>query len=93
MAKSRDPVDRWMDEVFGGTQPSLRESPAFEPVPTSSEIRADRTAQVARQIIEAEKEQRQADGARLRQARLRKEAQHRASKSGTSERRQPGEAD
>jgi hypothetical protein len=53
-------------------------------VPTSSERKAERTAQVARTITEAEKEQRQATKARLQQARLEKEAQSRTGQTSNT---------
>ncbi len=94
MTKSRSPMERWIDEILGSSQPSLGPTPAFKPVLTSSELMADWTTHVARQITEAEKEQRQAQGAWLRQARLEKEAQVSASQaSNDPESQQPGEAD
>ena len=74
---SQDPVDLWMDAILGRPVPSFRQISTFVPGPTASEQQAERTTQVARQIIGADKEQRQADRARLRQARLEKEAQGR----------------
>ena len=94
MTKSRSPMDRWIDEILGSSQPSIGPTPAFKPMLTSSELTADRTTHMARQITEAEKEQRQAQGAWLRQARLEKEARVRASQaSNDPQTQQPGEAD
>ena len=77
MTKPRISVDLWIDELLGSRQPSLPQADGPEVVPTSSERKAERTAQVARTITEAEKEQRQANKARLQQARLEKEARDR----------------
>ena len=94
MTKSRSPMERWIDEILGSSQPPLGPTPAFKPVLTSSELMADRTTHVARQIIAAEKDQRQAQGAWLRQARLEKEARVRAIQaSNDPQTQQPGEAD
>ncbi len=84
MTKPRISVDLWIDELLGSRQPSLPQADGPEVVPTSSEWKAERTAQVARTITEAEKEQRQANKARLQQARLEKEAQHRAGQTSST---------
>ena len=60
MTKSRSPMERWIDEILGSSQPPLGPTPAFKPMLTSSELMADRTTHMARQITEAEKNQRQA---------------------------------
>ena len=78
MTKSRNSLDLWLDRILGIRQLSPLQTSVSGPVPTPSERKADQTAQVARAIAEAEKEQRQANKARLRQARLEKEAQDRA---------------
>ena len=94
MTKSRSPMDRWIEDILGSPQPSLGPTPAFKPVLTSSELMADRTTHVARQIIAAEKDQRHAQGAWLRQARLEKEARVRASQAlNDPQTHQPGGAD
>ncbi len=94
MTKSQSPVDGWIDDVFGRAGPSSLQTPVFKPVPTPLEQKAEQTAHVARRIIEAEKEQRQANGARLRQARLEKEARDRASHvSNDPQKQQLDEAD
>jgi hypothetical protein len=74
MTKPRISVDLWIDNLLGARQPSLPQASSSEVVPTSSERKAERTAQVARTITEAEKELRQANKARLQQARLEKKA-------------------
>ncbi len=81
MTKSRSPMDRWIDDLLGRPQPSLEETPAFKPMLTASELTAERTTHVARQITEAERERRQANGAWLRQARLEKEERARAGRA------------
>ena len=63
MTKPRISVDLWIDNLLGARQPSLPQASSSEVVPTSSVRKAERTAQVARTITEAEKEQRQANKA------------------------------
>ena len=84
MAKPTISVDLSIDNLLGTRQPSLPRADGPEVVPTSSERKAERTAQVARTIIEAEKEQRQANKARLQQARLEKEAQGRTGQTSST---------
>ncbi|WP_210526644.1 hypothetical protein [Rubellimicrobium arenae] len=78
MRKSPGTVDGWIGDIFRNTQSSVPPTPAFRPTQTPSEKRADETTRVAREITEAAKERLQADVARLRQARLEKEAVDRA---------------
>ena len=84
MTKPRISVDLWIDNLLGTRQPSLPQSDGSEVVPTSSERKAERTAQVARTIMEAEKEQRQANKARLQQARLEKKAKDRTVRTSST---------
>lgn len=84
MTKPRISVDLWIDNLLGSRQPSLPQAKASEAVPTSSERKAERTAQVARTMTEAEKEQRQANKARLQQARLEKEAQDKTGQTSST---------
>ena len=84
MAKPRTGLDLWIDKLLGARQPSLFQADGPEVVPTSSERKAERTAQVARTITEAEKEQRQANKARLQRARLEREAQERTGRTSNS---------
>ena len=88
MTKSQSPMDRWIDDILGSPQPSLGPTPVFKPMLTSSELMADRTTHVARQITEAEREQRQANGAWLRKARLEKEERVRASQASSDPKKQ-----
>ena len=74
MTKPKISFDLWIDELLGSRQPSLPQADGPEVVPTSSERKAERTALVARRIIEADQEQRPANKARLQQARLEKKA-------------------
>jgi hypothetical protein len=84
MTKPRLSMDLWIDTLLGTRQPSLPQADGPEVVPTSSERKAERTAQVARTITEAEKEQRQATKARLQQARLEKEARVRTGQTSST---------
>jgi hypothetical protein len=84
MTKPRIGLDLWIDELLGTREPSLPQANAAEAEPTSSERKAERTAQVARTITEADKEQRQANKARLQQARLEKEAQGRTGQTSST---------
>lgn len=65
----------------------LTEHNLFKPKPSKAETRADITSQVARAIISAEAERREAKTARLRQARL--EAELKAEGSKPSRRDKP----
>jgi len=78
MAKVQDELTRWTADVFGGRQPSLPPTPEYKATPTPAERKRAQTAEAARQIIEAETDQRHANSARLRQARLERKAQNRA---------------
>ncbi len=82
MTKARDELDHWIAEVFGTRQRPLPVLPEFKAPPTPAERKRAQTAEAARQIIQAEKDQRQANSARLRQVRLEKEAQRRATGDG-----------
>jgi hypothetical protein len=84
MTKPRISMDLWIDTLLGTPHPSLPPADGPEVVPTSSERKAERTAQVARTITEAEKEQRQANKARLQQARLEKEARDRTGQASST---------
>lgn len=71
----------WPGEEPAPRPPSLEgvgERPGFRPPRSRAEIRADETTRVAREIIEAETEKRQANIARLDRARRTHEAEQAA---------------
>jgi hypothetical protein len=70
--------------IFDGLAPEgapLAEVPPYNRVLTPAERRAAETTRVAREITDAEAEKRQADVARLREARLLREAEDKAAKA------------
>jgi hypothetical protein len=67
--------------IFDGLAPEgapLAEVPPYNRVLTPAERRAEETTRVAREITGAEAERRQSDVARLREARLQREAEEKA---------------
>ena len=68
----------WLEATFLKPQGSEPRVSAYSPVPTRSDIKAEEATRVAREVTEAAAEKRHAQVARLRQARLEKEAQDEA---------------
>lgn len=87
-----------LDQLWPGDVPPDLPSPAeglgapagFRPPRTPAETRADETTRVAREMIDAVVEERQAKTARLRRARLEKEAQKAAEPTPPKTRRKRG---
>ena len=80
MTKSRpDASDAgWLERFMSGTKPVETAAPAFRPQLSPSERKADERTRVARQMTDADTEKRSALTARLKAARLEKEAEDRA---------------
>ncbi len=72
--KDHTNMERWIARTFGNTLPVVPQTPAFRPPLTPYERRAEETTRAAREITESERERSQADVARLRQARLERDA-------------------
>ena len=73
----------WLEATFLTPQSSEPRVSAYRPVPTRSDIKAEEATRVAREFTEAAAERRQAQVARLRQARLEKEASDKAQAAAT----------
>ena len=80
----------WLKLYLSKLDPPATERPAFRAVLSPAEEKAERTARVARELIEAETEERQATTARLRAARLGKDANSRVDPTQGSARQQGG---
>ena len=74
-----DPSDPdWLERFMAGTKPADTAVPAFRPKPSPSERKADERTRVVREITDAATEKRSTATARLKAARLGKEAEDRA---------------
>ena len=80
MTKSRpDNSDAgWLERFMSGTKPGDTAAPAYRPQPSASERKADERTRAVREMTEAATEKRSALTARLKAARLGKEAEDRA---------------
>lgn len=67
----------WLEKFMAGTSADTK-APAFRPVQSPSEQKAAETTRVFREMTEAATDQRQATAAKLRAARLAREADARA---------------
>ena len=79
MTKPKDsiPRDSWFNQFVAGTSQDTH-VPAFRATPSPSERKADESTRVAREATAAAAEKRQATTAKLKAARLAKEAEDRA---------------
>ena len=68
----------WLEKFMAGTKPVETAIPAFRPQASPSERKADERTRAVREMTDAATEKRQAATARLKTARLEKEAQDRA---------------
>ena len=68
----------WLERFMSGTQPVETAAPAFRPQPSLSERKADERTRAVREITDAATEKRSTTTARLKAARLGKEAEDRA---------------
>jgi hypothetical protein len=68
----------WLERFMAGTTPVERAVPAFRPQPSPSERKADERTRVVREMTDAATEKRSTTTARLKAARLEKEAGDRA---------------
>ncbi|HVG49669.1 MAG TPA: hypothetical protein VM899_16210 [Rubellimicrobium sp.] len=66
--------DDWLERYFPKLQAGGADPSKFRPVLSPTEEKAEKTARAARELIEAENEARRAAAARLRAARLGKQA-------------------
>ena len=71
----------WFESLSGERPAAIAAVPPHRRVLTPAEVKARETTRVAREFTDAEAEQRQAQVARLKQARLEKEAQEEAAKA------------
>ena len=79
MTKPKDttPKDSWFDKFVSGTSKDMA-VPAFRAVQSPSERKADESTRVAREATESAAQKRQDTVAKLKAARLAKEAEDRA---------------
>lgn len=68
----------WLERFMSGTKPVETAAPAFRPQSSPSERKADERTRTVREMTDAATEKRQATTARLKAARLEKEAEDRA---------------
>ena len=68
----------WLERFMAGTEPVETAVPTFRPQSSPSERRADERTRVVREMTDAATEKRSAATARLKAARLEKEAEDRA---------------
>ena len=68
----------WLERFMSGTKPVETAVPAFRPKLSNSEHKADERTRAVREMTDAATEKRQAATARLKAARLGKEAEDRA---------------
>ena len=68
----------WLEKFMAGTKPAETAVPAFRPQSSPSERKADERTRVVREMTDAASEKRSATTARLKAARLGKEAEDRA---------------
>jgi hypothetical protein len=77
--KDPDPSNSdWLERFMAGTAPVTRGVPAFRPQPSLSERKADERTRAVREMTDSETEKRLTTTARLKAARLGKEAEDRA---------------
>ena len=79
MTKPKDttPADSWFDKFVSGTSQD-QARPAFQAPKSPSEKKAEESTRFAREVTDAAAEKRQATVAKLKAARLAKEAEDRA---------------
>ena len=70
--------DAWLERFFAGTSAETK-PPAFRPTPSPSEQKAAETTRASRTMTETATDQRQAAAARLKAARLARDAEAGAS--------------
>ena len=68
----------WLEKFMSGTKPVETAAPAFRPQPSPSEQKADERTRLVREMTDAATEKRSTTTARLKAARLGKEAEDRA---------------
>ena len=77
--KAPDPSNSdWLERFMAGTTPVTTGVPAFRPQPSPSERKADERTRLVREMTDGATEQRLTTTARLKAARLAKEAEDRA---------------
>lgn len=77
--KAPDPPNAdWLERFMAGTTPVKTGVPAFRPQPSPSERKADERTRAVREMTDSETEKRLTTTARLKAARLGKEAEDRA---------------
>jgi hypothetical protein len=77
--KTPDPSNGdWLERFMAGTTPVTTGVPAFRPQPSPSERKADERTRAVREMTDTETEKRLSTTARLKAARLAKEAEDRA---------------
>ena len=77
--KGPDPSNSdWLERFMAGTTPVKTGVPAFRPQPSPSERKADERTRAVREMTDSETEKRLTTTARLKAARLGKEAEDRA---------------
>lgn len=82
MASRTDDLSRlWFDDLSPGRPAAVAAVPPHRRVLTPAEVKAGETTRAAREFTDAEAEARHAQVARLRQARLEREAEERAAKA------------
>ena len=82
-------TDAWLERFFSGTSAETK-VPAFRPTQSPSERKAAETTRVFREMTEAATDQRQAAAAKLKAARLGKEADTRARAAQEPKTKEPG---
>jgi len=68
---SKDIDALWLSTLTPAARPAV---PAFRPTRAPHEVKADTTARISRELIDAQTEKRHANTARLKQARLERDA-------------------
>ena len=77
--KAPDPTNSdWLERFMAGTTPATTGVPAFRPQPSPSERKAEERTRAVREMTDSETEKRLTTTARLKAARLGKEAEDRA---------------
>ncbi len=77
--KVPDPSDAaWLERFMAGTAPVAADVPAYRPQLSPAERKADERTRLVREMTDAATEERRTSTARLRAARLAKEAEDRA---------------
>ena len=77
-SRSDDLHPLWFESLGGERPAAIAAVPPHRRVLTPAEVKATETNRAAREFIDAESEQRQAQVARLKQARLEKEAEEKS---------------